>query len=73
VAYIAPLAAVLSGASEGQLRYWRQSHGDVPPLLTPEHGTRPRALYSYRDVLVARMFAYLRAEVSLQMIRKAVT
>lgn len=63
----------LSGASQSQLRYWRQSHKGEAPLLVPEHGTRPHALYSYRDVLVLRMFARLRGEVSLQTIRRAVT
>ena len=73
MAYTANMAALLSGASQSQLRYWRQSHKGEAPLLVPEHGTRPHALYSYRDVLVLRMFARLRGEVSLQTIRRAVT
>lgn len=73
MAYTANMTALLSGASPSQLRYWRQAHGGEAPLLVPQHGARPQALYSYRDVLVLRMFARLRGEVSLQTIRKAVT
>jgi uncharacterized protein (DUF433 family)/DNA-binding transcriptional MerR regulator len=69
--YSAQLAAALSGATDGQLRYWRQSRNGQPPLLAPEYGSRP-ASYSYRDVLTLRMFARLREEISLQKVRKAV-
>jgi uncharacterized protein (DUF433 family) len=71
MAYSAKLAAVLSGATESQLRYWRQSRDRKAPLLVPEYGSRP-ALYSYRDVVTLRMFAQLREEISLQKVRKAV-
>jgi uncharacterized protein (DUF433 family)/DNA-binding transcriptional MerR regulator len=71
MAYSAQLTAVLSGATESQLRYWRQSRGGRPPLLAPEYGSRP-ASYSYRDLITLRMFARLREEISLQKVRKAV-
>jgi hypothetical protein len=44
--YSLQLAAALSGATEGQLRYWRKARKDAPPLLAPEYGSRP-ASYSY--------------------------
>ncbi len=69
--YTAQLAAALSGATDRQLRYWRQSRKGQPPLLAPEHQVRP-ALYSYRDVVTLRMFAQLREELSLQKVRRAV-
>lgn len=69
--YSARLAAALSGATESQLRYWRQSRDGKTPLLTPAYGSRP-ASYSYRDVVTLRMFSQLREEISLQKVRKAV-
>ena len=72
MAYTSAMAAFLSGASESQLRYWRQSKHGQPPLQVPAYGTQPQALYSYRDIVVLRMFARLREKVSLQTIRKAV-
>lgn len=62
------LTSVLSGASIGQLRSWRRPPN---PLLIPEVALRPRALYSFRDILALRTVVYLRKEVPLQRIRKA--
>jgi uncharacterized protein (DUF433 family) len=71
--YSAQLASALSGASLGQLAYWRSSRDGQPPLLAPEFGRRPVVGYSFRDVVALRMFTKLREAVSLQKIRKAVT
>ena len=65
------MAAALSGATMGQLRSWRQDRGHGP-FLVPELQARPKALYSFRDVLALRAFAHLRQEFSLQAIRRAV-
>jgi uncharacterized protein (DUF433 family) len=40
--------------------------------MAPELQIRPRAVYSFRDVLALRAFAQLRQEFSLQAIRRAV-
>lgn len=70
--YPSPVAAALSGASLGQLQYWRA--GGDSALLAPE---LPRAggrvLYSFRDVIALRTFVFLRESVSLQRVRKAVS
>lgn len=71
--YPAPLAAALSGATLGQLAYWRKAAPEHGPLLAPEFQTRPRAIYSYRDIIALRMFVQLRGRTSLQRIRKAVS
>lgn len=67
------VAAALSGASTGQLAYWRSSR-TTEPLLAPEHHTpRSRVSYSFADVVALRTFVYLRSrEVPLQRIRRAV-
>ncbi|MDO5675897.1 MAG: DUF433 domain-containing protein [Propionibacteriaceae bacterium] len=67
------MAAFLSGATEAQLRYWRRAREGEPPLLKPGVASQPRALYSYRDLIVLRTFAHLREQVSLQTIRRMVT
>jgi uncharacterized protein (DUF433 family)/DNA-binding transcriptional MerR regulator len=69
--YPAPIAAALSGTSVRQLAYWRSS-ARGGPLLRPEYASGHRALYSFRDVVALRTVAYLREEVSLQRIRRAV-
>lgn len=71
MSYPAPLAATLSGATVRQLAYWRKNVPGKGVLLEPEHGRRPRALYSYRDIVALRMFVQLRGEMSLQKLRKA--
>lgn len=72
MAYPTYLAAALSGATEGQLKYWRQPRGSRGPLLVPELREGRTLLYSFRDVLALRTFAYLRDTVSLQKLRRAV-
>lgn len=71
MSYPPPLAATLSGASVRQLAYWRRV-GPNGALFTPEHGSRPRVLYSYRDLVALRMFVRLRGDLSLQRVRRAV-
>jgi hypothetical protein len=71
VSYTSPIAAALSGTSVRQLAYWRSS-ARGGPLLRPEHAGGGRVLYSFRDVVALRTVAYLREEVSLQRIRRAV-
>ena len=60
------LVSTLSGASLGQLQNWRATD-----LLVPEISRRPRALYSFRDVVALRTMVRLRSQVSLQKIRAA--
>lgn len=72
MSYPPPLAATLSGASVRQLGYWRRKTPGHGALFSPEHGTRPRVLYSYRDIVALRMFVQLRGELPLQRVRKAV-
>jgi len=72
MSYPPPLAATLSGASVRQLGYWRRATRAHGPLFAPEYGTRPRVLYSYRDIVALRMFVQLRGQLSLQRVRKAV-
>jgi len=67
------VAAALSGASTGQLAYWRSAR-TTEPLLAPEyHEPRSRVSYTFRDVVALRTFVYLRSkQVPLQRIRRAV-
>ena len=51
--------------------YWRLDSGRGP-LLLPEFGTSPRALYSFRDVIALRICVRLRKETSLQRVRRSV-
>ena len=69
--YTTRLTAALSGATPRQLAYWRLDSGRGP-LLLPEFGTSPRALYSFRDVIALRICVRLRKETSLQRVRRAV-
>ena len=66
--YPPTLAAALSGVTLHQLKHWRSQ---PKPILRPEMGGRP-IRYSFRDLLAIRTFGALRAEVSMQKIRKAV-
>jgi uncharacterized protein (DUF433 family)/DNA-binding transcriptional MerR regulator len=68
--YTTRLTATLSGATVRQLAYWRREteHG---PLLSPEYGSSPRALYSFRDVVALRICVRLRKETSLQRVRRS--
>lgn len=62
------VTSVLTGATVGQLQYWRRTDR---PLLTPEVQQRPVALYSFRDLLALRTVVKLRRETSLQAVRAA--
>lgn len=66
------VAAALSGATPSQLAYWRSSRGGAEPLLVPEYRDGRTLLYSFRDVVALRTFAYLREDISLQKVREAV-
>lgn len=63
--------AALSGATVGQLKYWRARRGDHGALLVPEYRDGRTHLYSFRDLIALRTFVYLRGETSLQKIRRA--
>ncbi|MGI8415097.1 MAG: DUF433 domain-containing protein [Nakamurella sp.] len=68
MSYTPQLAAALTGATHGQLSYWRRGPS---PVLRPEvRSTRPM-LYSFRDLVALRTCVFLRERVSLQRIRKA--
>lgn len=62
-----PLASKMSGASIAQLAYWRK-HGLLVPEI--EHERSPY-LYSFRDIVALRTFAWLRIDHSLQSIRRS--
>ncbi|ASW56033.1 DUF433 domain-containing protein [Plantactinospora sp. KBS50] len=67
MAYEPRVAAALSGATVRQLSYWRRTRA-----LVPETSASRPVLYSFRDLVALRTFAYLRGDRSLQSIRKAV-
>lgn len=69
--YATQMAAALSGATPGRIGSWRQDRG-AAPFLRPELGSKPRALYSFRDILALRAFARLREDFSLQALRRSV-
>lgn len=73
MAYTSALTSALSGATLRQLTYWRRDAPGLAPLLEPELATRPRAIYSYQDLVALRMFVHLRERASLQQVRKAVS
>lgn len=62
------MAAALSGATIAQLKHWRS--GDRP-VLVPEVSAERPILYSFRDLVALRTFVYLRDDLSLQRIRRA--
>jgi uncharacterized protein (DUF433 family)/DNA-binding transcriptional MerR regulator len=66
MAYEPRLAAALSGITTRRLAYWRATRVLVPEISA----TRP-VLYSFRDLVALRTFAYLRGDRSLQAIRRA--
>jgi uncharacterized protein (DUF433 family) len=70
--YTARLTAALTGASQRQLAYWRRPRPGQGALLSPEYGTSPRALYSFRDVVALRICVRLRNETPLQRVRRSV-
>ncbi|MBD8218108.1 DUF433 domain-containing protein [Microbacterium sp. CFBP 13617] len=57
----------MSGASVAQLAYWRK-HDILMPEI--EHERSPY-LYSFRDIVALRTFAWLRIDHSLQAIRRS--
>src|SRR5215475_3467151 len=71
VAYATKMTAALTGATVRQLNHWR-SQGGTGPLLIPEISSRPRALYSFRDIVALRTCVRLRRFASLQRIRSAI-
>ncbi|MCT1710749.1 DUF433 domain-containing protein [Dietzia cinnamea] len=66
MAFELPLAAAMSGASVNQLRRWNRDG-----LLVPEVQAARPMLYSFRDLVALRAVSYLRAETSLQKIKRA--
>ena len=61
-----PIASKMSGASVAQLAYWRK-HDILMPEIECE---RSPYLYSFRDIVALRTFAWLRIDHSLQAIRR---
>lgn len=72
MAFTVPIASVLSGASIGQLAYWRRPTEKAEALLVPETKRAGRYLYSWADIVALRSIVYLREEKSLPRIRRAV-
>lgn len=72
MAFPVPIASVLTGATIGQLAYWRKHTDSAEPLLVPEGKRDGRFLYSWTDVVALRSIVYLRQEKSLPRIRRAV-
>lgn len=69
MAFPVPLASKMSGATVNQLQYWRSTG-----VLRPEiESSKPPLLYSFRDIVALRTVAWLRADLSLQAIRKALS
>src|SRR5437660_874568 len=66
MAFEPKLAAALSGVTTRRLTYWRATR-----ILAPEVSVDHPVLYSFRDVVALRTFAYLRGDRSLQAIRRA--
>ncbi len=62
-----PLASKMSGASVNQLAHWRNTGMLVPEI----ESVKTPYLYSFRDIVALRTFAWLRGDHSLQMIRKS--
>ncbi|MCW2135443.1 MerR family transcriptional regulator [Arthrobacter sp. VKM Ac-2550] len=70
MAFDVRLTAVLTGTTVPQLRRWRQRGIFEPELPDSEAGALQ---YSYRDLMALRAIAFLRAKVSLQKIRAALS
>jgi uncharacterized protein (DUF433 family) len=71
VAFPVPIASVLTGASPGQLAYWRKHTASAPPLLVPSAKRSGRYIYGWGDIVALRSIVYLRQEKSLHKIRRA--
>lgn len=66
MAFPIQMTAKMSGATVAQLAYWRQQG-----ILRPEvEALRRPYLYSYRDVVALRTFAWLRGQFPLSSVRK---
>ncbi|MBN8883008.1 MAG: DUF433 domain-containing protein [Salana multivorans] len=65
MAYPLALTAALTGVTKSQLLAWRKSG-----LVAPEVQAKRPPLWSFRDLLLLRSLAYLRAHVSSQKIHK---
>ncbi|NIL40492.1 DUF433 domain-containing protein [Salinispora arenicola] len=70
MAYEPRMASALSGATIGQLAYWRNGQDQ---LLVPEISAQRPILYSFRDLIALRTFVFLRNARTLQTIRSALT
>lgn len=60
------MTAGLTGATPSQLHHWSRTG-----LLSPQHGTTPQYLYSFRDIVALRTVVSLRVDLPLQRIRTA--
>ncbi|UGU29877.1 DUF433 domain-containing protein [Mycolicibacterium smegmatis] len=67
MAFPVELASILTGASVNTLRRWSRQE-----LISPELSPSRPMLYSFRDLVALRSVCYLRSEISLQKIRKAI-
>jgi len=67
------MAAALSGATLRQLTHWRRGTGAGVVLVPEISAEPPRILYSVRDLVALRTCVFLRQDVSLQRIRKAIS
>ncbi|WP_326549270.1 DUF433 domain-containing protein [Micromonospora sp. NBC_01813] len=68
MAYEPRMASALSGATVGQLSYWRRGQDQI---LVPEVSHERPILYSFRDIIALRAFVLLREKRPLQTIRRA--
>ncbi|MDG4767884.1 DUF433 domain-containing protein [Solwaraspora sp. WMMD406] len=68
MAYEPRMASALSGATVGQLSYWRRGQDQI---LVPEVSAERPILYSFRDIIALRAFVLLREKRPLQTIRRA--
>lgn len=68
MAYEPRMASALSGATLGQLAYWRNGQEQI---LVPEVSAQRPILYSFRDLVALRTFVFLRERRTLQTIRQA--
>lgn len=66
MAFPTKLTSKMSGATMHQLAYWR-----AEKILVPEvENKKSPYLYSFRDIVALRTFAWMRSDHSLQMIRR---
>lgn len=66
MAFPTKLTSKMSGATLHQLSYWR-----AQKILVPEiESSKSPFLYSFRDIIALRTFAWIRGDHSLQLIRR---